>query len=506
MKSTVKQFLMLIFSSYLAYFLILNQGLIGGLMVAGTFLLVCTILFLAGMIGAIKGKLRFLKLKSISEAVGMLIFSSILFLVVLVVAVINSFVVFTTGDDKQASDDKVRLFASTVFQVSSQKELMKTEKNGVIYFYSEKTEAEIAKMDEVLQRERQSFNSFLGTSDEGGLTVEFHDDYGSLESSYGSGEVAGYYNLGNKSIHLVPTDENWELILVHEYSHYQSHLFSNQYSLPITRIPSWFEEGIADYFADDSSGWYDLKTIELIDFHDLDSQEEYDSSASASYDPYAQGFLTVESLVDAYGEGFIVDLLKSRSTSTFYNKLETMIGMEIEEYQDIFLEKMIAEQEQLDEWYELSHIQFEQKDYEGAEKTATAIKEAGDIYDNDAADWMLVDIQLARGNFMEAADLMNRKIAADHADFLIDDLFLLAAIYLLIDPQLSLESALQAEKLQEDTEFYFYEEDLMAIYEKINSSKATEGYRQLLDEEWLYNPYVLDRLNEKLDKEYPGEF
>src|SRR5690606_22724485 len=118
---------------------------------------------------------------------------------------------------------------------------------------------------------------------------------------------------GNKSIHLVPTDENWELILVHEYSHYQSHLFSKQNGLSITRLPSWFEEGIADYFADDSIGWYDLERIELIDFHDLDSQRDFDNASTSKYDPYAQSFLAVESLVEENGEELILELLESQS-------------------------------------------------------------------------------------------------------------------------------------------------------------------------------------------------
>lgn len=506
MKSIIKQVLSLIVISYLAYFLILNQSLIGGLMIAGIFLVLCIILFSASIMGVVKGSLKFMKLHNVGDAVGLMICSIVLTIVVVVVSIINSFAVYKTGDQHQATNDKIRLFASTVFQVSSQAELLKTEKNGVVYFYSEKNEDEISKMDEVLQRERENFNSFLGTNDEGGLTIEFHEDYDSLESGYGSEEVAGYYNLGNKSIHLVPTDESWELILVHEYSHYQSHLFSTQHGLPITRIPSWFEEGIADYFADESSGWYDLKSVELKDFHDLDRQQDFDNAATDEYDPYTQSFLAVQSLVEAHGEELIPELLKSRSTDTFYKNLEAMIGMEIEEYEETFLEKMIEKQDQMDEWLSLAYVQLDKKEYEELEQTVAKIKKAGNIYDRDAAEWILVDVQLAQGKFQEAANLLNRKIEEDTEEFLIEDLFLLAEIYLLIDPQLSLDAALRAEEAQQDSEYYFYEENLIAIYEKINSPKAKAGYQQLLREEWVYNSYVLESLNDKLSREYPGEF
>ncbi|TWT07891.1 hypothetical protein FQV26_08785 [Planococcus sp. CPCC 101016] len=506
MKSIFKRIFSLVLFSYLAYFLILNQGLVGGFMIAGMFLITCMVLFIASIMGIIKGSLKFMKLQNVGEAVGLMVYSILLTFVVILVGVINSFVVYTTGDPHQSKNDKVRLFASTLFQVSSQAELLKTEKNGVTYFYSEKNKDEISKMNEVLQREREIFNSFLGTNDEGGLTIEFHEDYDSLEAGYGAEEVAGYYNLGNKSIHLVPTDESWELILVHEYSHYQSHLFSNQHGLSITRIPSWFEEGIADYFAEESNFWYDLESVELIDFHDLDSQQEFDNAATDVYDPYTQSFLAVQSLVEAHGKDIIPELLKSRSTDAFYKKLEAMIDMEIEEYKDLFLEEMIAEQNQMMEMLDLAYEQLDKKEYEGVQKTVAEIKKVGDIYDIDAAEWILVDAQLDQGNFEEAAGLLNRKIEEGTEEFLIEDLFFLAEIYLLIDPQLSLEAALKAEKANQNNEYYFYEEDLVTIYKKINSPDSKAGYRQLLRDEWIYNSYVLKNLTDKLSKEYPGDF
>lgn len=506
MKRMIKQVFLLAGCSYLAYFLILQQGLIGGLMIAGLFLLICLVLFSASIIGAVKGSFKFFKIDSVKESVGLMVCSIVLSIVVATVTIINSFVTFTTGDEHQALDDKVRLFASTLFQVSSQPELLKTEKNGVTYFYSNDNKDEIAKIDEVLLQERERFNQFLGTNDAGGLTVEFHEDYDSLESSYGAEDVAGYYNSGNKSIHLVPTDESWELILVHEYSHYQSHLFSNQHGLPIARIPSWFEEGIADYLADESGGWYDLETTEIIDFHELDSQQDYDNSSTETFDPYLQSFLAVESLVDAHGEELIPELLMSRSTTAFYKSLETMIGMEIEDYEEIFLDKKIAEQNQMMELFDQAYNQLDSKEYAGAEETIGTIKKDGDIYDQDAAEWILVDILLDQKKFVEAAELLERKIAKDTEEFLVDDLVLLAEIYLLIDPEMSLEKAEQAQKIYLKSDSYYFDEELVPVYEKINSSESLTGYRQLIREEWVYNTYVLDHLKEKLNVEYPGEF
>ncbi|AIY05503.1 hypothetical protein Plano_1538 [Planococcus sp. PAMC 21323] len=498
----IKQFILLIVCSWLAFFLVFNQGLLGGLLISGVFLIICTALFIASIIGVVKGKVELLKLNTVLGAAGLMTFSILLGIMVTSIALINSFAVYTTGDESQSSEKKIRVFASRIFDVPSQAALLKTEKNGITYFYAENNKNEIDKMDELLQLEREKFNSTFGTNDEGGLTIEFHEDYRSLESGYGSEEVAGYYDLSNKRIHLVPTDENWELILVHEYSHYQSHLFSDQYVLSITRIPSWFEEGIADYFAGESSMWYDLENVETIAFHDLDSQDDYDNAATDSYDPYAQSFLAVESIVDAYGEAIIPDLLESQSIGGFYKKLEKLIGMDIEEYEQIFLEKMLTDQQQVAAMFDLGYQQLESKNYEEAKLVAENIQESGDIYDIDAAIWLQVDIMLAQEKYEAAAALLSQKIDQGQEEFQAEDLLLLAEIYLFIDPQLSLEAAKRAEK----SDFYFYEEDLISVYQQINSENKLVGYKRLVEEELLYNPYVANQLIEKLKNDFPNEF
>ncbi|MCH4827893.1 collagenase [Planococcus halocryophilus] len=502
MKKLLKQFILLVICSYMAFFLVFNQGLLGGIVISGIFLVVCTFLFVASIIGVVKGKLDLIKLTTVAEAAFLMTFSILLGLVITTIALINSFAVYTTGDESQSSDKKIRVFASRIFDVPSQAALLKTEKNGVTYFYPENNKDEIEKMDELLQLEREKFNSTLGTQDDGGLTIEFHEDYASLESGYGSEEVAGYYDLSNKRIHLVPTDENWELILVHEYSHYQNHLFSDQHLLSITRIPSWFEEGVADYFAGESSMWYDLESIETIDFHALDNQEDYDKASTDTYDPYAQSFLAVESIVDAHGEAIIPELLKSQSTGGFYKNLEKTINMDIEEYEEIFLQQLLANQQQIADWFDLGYQQLEMKNYEAAIKTVENIRETGDIYDIDAADWLLVDIMLAQEKVDLAVDLLNKKIEVDQEEFLVDDLLLLAEVYLLVDPKLSLETAKKAET----SELYFYEEDIISVYEQVNSDDELAGYKRLIADEWLYNPYVIYQLIGKLSNDYPGEF
>ncbi|EIM07126.1 hypothetical protein A1A1_08139 [Planococcus antarcticus DSM 14505] len=68
--------------------------------------------------------------------------------------------------------------------------------------------------------------------------------------------------------------------------------------------------------------------------------------------------------------------------------------------------------------------------------------------------------------------MLNKKIAEGTEEFLIEDLLLLAEVYLFIDPKVSLE----------ESEFDHVEEDLVTHYEKIKSDEPLAGYRQLLSE------------------------
>ncbi|QDY46186.1 hypothetical protein FK545_14850 [Planococcus glaciei] len=96
--------------------------------------------------------------------------------------------------------------------------------------------------------------------------------------------------------------------------------------------------------AEDNSYWYDLQSVELINFRSLDIYTEFEEASTESYDPYAQSFLAVQSLVMDHGTEFIPDLLTSRNTSEFYRKLEELTGMELAEFEKTFLKDMLEEQ------------------------------------------------------------------------------------------------------------------------------------------------------------------
>lgn len=491
-----------------SFFLIFEQGLIGGIMFASAGLIFCAAVFVAGIIGAIYGKVDFFKIRNTGEAVGAILFATILFTVISVVAAVNSFVEFTIDVNDLGYEEKMRLFAGTIFQVPAQSELLSEEKNGVTYYFAEANKDEIEKMDQLLQKKREELTAFLGTEDAGGLAIEFHEDYESMEEHAGMDDVSGFYNTLNRTIHLVPDDLQWEAVLMHEYTHYQSHLFAMENNLSITHVPHWFEEGVAEYFADASNYWFDLEAIELVKFHKLDDLDDFDASATETFDPYAQSYLAVEALVRDHGENVIVELLASESVKEFYGALEDMTGQGIGEFQATFLDEMITEQNHMETNFDDLYAAMQSRRFKDADRILGMIKETGDVYDIDEAYWVMTDGYLKHGLYDLSLKLVESKMKQEDGRFRVDDLLLAAEIQLLADPEQSLLLAIEAKEEAQATDQMDYHDfsRLISAYQKINSSSAAEGYKMLVEEGLIYNGFVAADLESKLKREYPEQF
>lgn len=511
MKSLLKFFvyvIALVSLSIGSYHLILSSGLAGGLVSAALLLLLCAVLFILSFYAMIKGGFAVLRIANSGEAAGLMVFSVLLFSVVTFVAVINSYVEYTVGERGLSHTEKTRLFTSTVLQIPTQQELQKESKNGVAYYHTAENADEIEKFDKVLAEKREEFNAFFGTQDKGGLAIEFHQEYNSLEESGGMEEISGFYNGANRTIHLVPDDPFWEVILIHEYAHYQSHLFAEKNGLNFTRTPQWFEEGMADYLAEDVATWVDVETVEIVDFHSLDDPENFDAAFSDEFDPYAQSSLAVASIAEAHGEQRITELLATKSVAEFYRVLEEITQQNLAEFQNTFLDEMISDQQASEEKYNRLLTAIEMERFAEAEQYAADILETGNEYDADEAMWLMTDMYLQQGQFEKAADYTEQKLKDNTSLFPIDDLMLLSEIYLLTDSKKALEYHLAAEKEAEasgETDYYDFGLSVPA-FEKVNSADRLDGFKILIEEYVVYNETIRKQLLKQLEAEYPGAF
>lgn len=491
-----------------SYWLIFSQGLVLGILISFMLLVLCSAGLAFSLYGIESGQLEKIWLKSRMEVAALLILTVYLSSAIGLFAVANSFLEAKELTKNFSAAEKTQMLASSLWNSNSTSSTIGSiEKNGVVYSFTASTKDEIDKIDAFLEEEKARIADFYDNAEMGGLTIVFHDDFDTLSKASGYEEAMGYYDYYSQEIHLVPDDYSWDIILLHEYSHYQSHLYSQKYGLSETRLPLWFEEGVADYLAGETSDWYVLEDVEVTDFKLLDYDYSFHNTYSRNYDPYVQSFLAVESLVNDYGEELLPTFLSAKMPSEFYAMLEEATGMELAEFQKTFLDSMIEESTAEQEKYDAAYEAMEKRKYEEAAKIIDELKENASEEDLNHLTWMQTDLYLMQDQFDEAIAFMQDRLENGNSDYRLDDLMTLAEIYLLVDPEVSLELVREADVVameDENMEFGYYDmEAYLEAYELINSSSPYEGYMILLEEELIYNETIIEKIDEKVAEEFP---
>ncbi|WP_033542256.1 hypothetical protein [Planococcus sp. CAU13] len=510
MKTLLKAFILaVIFFGFTigSYWLIFSQGLILGVLISFVLLILCVAVLAFSLYGIEVGGLKKIRLTNRLEVASLLILTVYLSSAIAVFAVTNTALEARELTKNFSAADKTQMLVTSLLNTGPVNNTAgSTEKNGVVYSYTASTEDEIDKIDEFLEKEKNRIAQFFGNEEPGSLTIVFHDDFDTLSEASGYDEAMGYYDYYKQEIHLVPDDYSWDVILLHEYAHHQSHLYAEKYHLAETRLPSWFEEGVADYLAGETSDWYELEEVEITDFHLLDHDYSFHNTYTRNYDPYVQSFLAVESLVNEYGEDVLKTFLPAKLPGEFYEILQEVTGMELTVFQDTFLDDMIAESQKEQAQYDAAYAAIDREDFSEALEIVEDLKETASEQDMNQLSWMETDIYLMQEKFDEAIQLLEERLETGDEESRVDDLMTLAEIYLLVDPEMSLELIEEADALapeEEDSEFGYYMEAYLEAYELINSSTPYEGYMILLDEELLYYDAVIEKVNEIVEEEDP---
>ncbi|MGK7379133.1 tetratricopeptide repeat protein [Planococcus sp. 1R117A] len=487
-----------------SYWLIFSQGLVLGILISLVLLALCIAVLAFSLYGIEIGQLKKIRLTSRMQVASLLILTVYLSSAIGLFAVANTLLEAKELTGNFTAAEKTQTLASSLWNSSTNQDLSGTmEKNDVTYSYTSSTKGEISKIDEFLEREKGRIADFFGNEDTGNLTIVFHDDFDTLAEATGHDEARGYYDYSTQEIHMVPDDYSWDIILLHEYSHHQSHLYSETHRLAETRLPSWFEEGTADYLAGESSDWYELEDVETVDFHLLDYNYSFHDTYTRKYDPYIQSFLAVESLVNEHGEDVLKTFLPAKLPSEFYEMLEETTGMTLGDFQKTFLDDVVEESKTEQEKYNAAYEAMEKGNYAEAAGIIDELSALASDEDLSQLAWMQTDLYLMQGQFNEAIKFMERHLENGDPEYRIDDLTTLAEIYVLINPEKSLELIkTAAEESSEDEDMYDLEAYLEA-YELISSSSPYEGYMILLDEELIYNETIIKQLTEKVEKEFP---
>lgn len=452
------------------------------------------------------GNLNIIRFRDRPEVGGLLTLSIVLTLFIGLFTFGNALVEYASPNLNLG--EKTRLIASTFFQTPTQKGVEQEKVNGITYLFSTGNEEIANQLDALLKEEKASFDRLFGTNDLAPLTIEIYNDSDVLNENPLVDNVTGYYNKFNRTIHLYYADEIWEHNLLHEYAHYRIHQFTEEHKLAaVDRIPQWFEEGICELIGYRNSTLHFFELDNIVDFYLMDSNAGLHQERNENSDPYLQSYFAVQSLVSEHGLEVIPELLLSKTMDEFYENLERITKKNLVEFQQSFLDDLVAERKVMDEKFALIQEANTSKNYEQAEVMINEIIENGHADDIERANHDLLTIYLSQHLFEEAILLWEKFITnAEYGNRTID-LARLAELYLLIDSEKAVSYIEMAkDEVPNDHWIGTRLDQLTESYRLINSDNPIVGYNQIFENDIFFFEEVRTNLHERLVQEFPGKF
>lgn len=170
------------------------------------------------------------------------------------------------------------------------------------------------------------------------------------ENTRGLNYLSGMYNVDMNSIHLnrfSKEQADWEIgeIFMHEYAHYIYELYLSQNNIG-NNIPLWFNEGIAEYIGYNGSVVeYSPSWMQKTEkFTNMNADEDFQRLLrNEKYNPYLQSYYAVNTLIKDKGPSIITDILQKSKEKEFYEAFSEAVGMNIEKFQDVYLQEYIDE-------------------------------------------------------------------------------------------------------------------------------------------------------------------
>lgn len=136
---------------------------------------------------------------------------------------------------------------------------------------------------------------------------------------------------------FIPYDKINLYVFVHEYTHYKMNSFYNEKDIQKFKIPSWFEEGVAEYASStlfpDKFKNPKIQTIE--NFRKLDKNTQMSKSEQNGQESYMQSYIAVKKIIQLKGINSIQKILVNTKSMTFYSSFEKVIGLSIYDFQKL---------------------------------------------------------------------------------------------------------------------------------------------------------------------------
>jgi len=242
-------------------------------------------------------------------------------------------------------------------KINSYSESMNNEEFKYITFYfSNKIDKKyVNAAKKFLSKSEDSTEKILGNLEKENLKVILYDNDEEFKQNTDIAyDIYGFYD-GIGTIHLDMSRYEdalqpmyvFEDSFIHEYSHYTLDLYIDKKDLNHD-MPLWFEEGVAEYIKNTGVlvEYPQDSTIKMEKLNKMNTQEDFlRLMIDKDYDPYGQSYYAIDSLIEMKGKDIVTDILKESQQKDFYEAFSICTGMEIEEFQDVFMTMYIENYE-----------------------------------------------------------------------------------------------------------------------------------------------------------------
>jgi hypothetical protein len=413
-------------------------------------------------------------------------------------------------------------------------------KYNTLYFTNE-FEPALKLVQAYLDKAKQDNSRLFGDIATGELKVKFdYDEEVFKKRNPAFNDYAGLYSSREKTAYVLIKDVYSNALalnirsaylrqtLLHEYTHHAFYKFLESNQIPEAKIPSWFNEGFAEYIGNEGAGGGAPE--KMVNFDELRTREQWVNYNNNGYSVYEQSHYAVRQLILMKGEGVIKDILLNVKNTDFETAFKDASGISLEDYEKNLkedfkngwkkynkmasaytsvvytyekiegLEKYVKLQpNNINALLDLAHL-YEISDL--VDKAKTTLDKAVETNPENFLAWhRLALIHEKMNNFDGAVEAFEK--AVDVSDNPANGYMNLSEALLLKDVN---KAAATAQKAKELDKSNFVKKSVQAILDyqsSIKAGKPYEGCLQLIKSKTINNEDVKKALIEKLLKDYP---
>ncbi|MGE6204379.1 collagenase [Guptibacillus hwajinpoensis] len=276
-----------------------------------------------------------------------IIFSSILFLLLLLLI---GGVKYIHSEVEETAGEPVTYFQAvkTILNLNYDGELerkAKTSKDMQSYqnvsVYIDKQDNDLVPLiEDTIDWAKTKNKEILGNIKDRNVDIIFFSNEKDFQNISTLDSVSGYYDPFGLYIGIKIDDKEgvlhgketplyfFQKSILHEFTHYTFDRKVEGTKTPMNQYPVWFQEGIADYIANDRT-IVEASDFEFVTYDQLRSYEQWKTARKQDgTDVYDQSYFTIKFLIDENGENVIEEIIDATSNSGDFKKsFEDVTGL-----------------------------------------------------------------------------------------------------------------------------------------------------------------------------------